>query len=73
MKKCKEAKRFNMYVKKRETITNSIEKMEGIIVDRFGICDFEVIQNIDENSFIPTVRNYQGDVELGTMTASFYE
>lgn len=43
MTKCKEAKRFNMYVKKRETITNSIEKMEGIIVDRFGICDFEVI------------------------------
>jgi len=32
-----------MYVKKRETISSAIEKMEGIIVDRSGIYDFEVI------------------------------
>ena len=64
-----------MYVKKRETITSTIEKMEGIIVDRSGIYDFEVIQNLEDNppSFKPTIRNYQGDTEFGTLTATFYD
>ena len=50
-----------------DIVTETSIKMEGYIIDKFGKFDCEVIKsvNTEDHTFMPIVKGYTGDPELG--------